>query len=52
MPQEVVDRILTLAGVKNGDLLYDLGSGDGRVLIAAAKRYGAEQWALRLIRDW
>jgi SAM-dependent methyltransferase len=42
MPQEVVDRMLTLAGVKNGDLLYDLGSGDGRVLIAAAKRYGVK----------
>jgi SAM-dependent methyltransferase len=41
-PQEVVDRMLTLAGVKNGDLLYDLGSGDGRVLIAAAKRYGVK----------
>jgi cyclopropane fatty-acyl-phospholipid synthase-like methyltransferase len=40
MPQEVVDRILTLAALKNGDLLYGLGSGDGRVLIAAAKRYG------------
>lgn len=40
MPQEVVDRILTLAALKNGDLLYGLGSGDGWVLIAAAKRYG------------
>ena len=39
-PQEIVDRMLTLAGVKNGDRLYDLGSGDGRVLIAAAKKYG------------
>jgi SAM-dependent methyltransferase len=39
-PQEVVDRMLTLAGVKDGDLVYDLGSGDGRVLIAAAKKYG------------
>ena len=38
-PQEVVDRMLILAGIKNGDLLYDLGSGDGRVLIAAAKKY-------------
>ena len=31
--------MLTLAAVKNGDLLYDLGSGDGRVLITAAKKY-------------
>jgi SAM-dependent methyltransferase len=38
-PHEVVDRMLALAGIKPGDLLYDLGSGDGRVLIAAAKKY-------------
>jgi SAM-dependent methyltransferase len=38
-PQEVVDRMLALGGIKPGDLLYDLGSGDGRVLIAAAKKY-------------
>ena len=40
MPQEVVDRMLWLANVKAGDLLYDLGAGDGRVAIAAAKKYG------------
>ena len=40
MPQEVVDRMLWLAAVKAGDLLYDLGAGDGRVAIAAAKKYG------------
>jgi SAM-dependent methyltransferase len=38
-PNEVVDRMLALGGIKPGDLLYDLGSGDGRVLIAAAKNY-------------
>jgi SAM-dependent methyltransferase len=38
-PHEVVDRMLALGGIKAGDLLYDLGSGDGRVLIAAAKKY-------------
>jgi tRNA G37 N-methylase Trm5 len=41
-PQEVVDRMLELAQVSTGDLLYDLGSGDGRIVIAAAKRYGAK----------
>ena len=40
-PQEVVDRMLELARVGPGDLLYDLGSGDGRIVITAAKRYGA-----------
>ena len=38
-PHEIVDRMLALGGIKTGDLLYDLGSGDGRVLIVAAKKY-------------
>ncbi len=41
-PQEVVDRMLELAEIKNGDLLYDLGSGDGRIVITAAKKYGVK----------
>lgn len=40
-PQPVVDRMLDLAKVKPDDLIYDLGSGDGRIVITAAKRYGA-----------
>lgn len=39
-PQEVVDAMLELAEVKKGDVVYDLGSGDGRIPITAAKRYG------------
>lgn len=39
-PQELVDDMLCLAGVKKGDVLYDLGSGDGRIPITAARRYG------------
>ena len=39
-PQEVVDDMLRLANVRKGDVLYDLGSGDGRIAITAAKRYG------------
>ena len=39
-PHEVVDDMLRLANVRKGDVLYDLGSGDGRIAIAAAKRYG------------
>lgn len=39
-PTEVVDRMLELARVKKGDVLYDLGSGDGRIVIRAAKKYG------------
>jgi protein-L-isoaspartate O-methyltransferase len=37
-PQVVVDKMIELAGVKPGDLVYDLGSGDGRIVIAAAKK--------------
>src|SRR5688500_9476254 len=39
-PQEVVEDMLRLANVKKGDVLYDLGSGDGRIAITAAKKYG------------
>ena len=39
-PPEVVSRILELAEIKPGDVLYDLGSGDGRIVVAAAQRFG------------
>ncbi len=39
-PQEVVDKMLELAEVKKGDVLYDLGSGDGRIPVTAAKKFG------------
>lgn len=38
--QEVVEAMLTLAEVTCDDILYDLGSGDGRVVIAAAQKFG------------
>ena len=37
-PQEVVDKMIELGGVKKGDTVYDLGSGDGRIVITAAKK--------------
>lgn len=39
-PQEIVERMLALANLRSGELLYDLGAGDGRVVIAAAKKFG------------
>ena len=39
-PQALVDEMLKLAGVHKGDVLYDLGSGDGRIPVTAAKRFG------------
>ena len=40
-PDSVVEAMLELARVNAGDVVYDMGSGDGRIPIAAAKRYGA-----------
>ncbi len=40
-PEEIVNAILKLAGTGKNDVVYDLGCGDGRVVIAAAKQYGA-----------
>ncbi|MGZ8485399.1 MAG: class I SAM-dependent methyltransferase [Candidatus Binatia bacterium] len=37
-PQEVVDKMIELARVNKGDTVYDLGSGDGRIVITAAKK--------------
>jgi SAM-dependent methyltransferase len=39
-PHEIVDRMLVVAKVRTGDVVYDLGCGDGRMVIAAAKKYG------------
>ena len=39
-PEDVVSALLKLADVKKGDIVYDLGCGDGRIVIAAAKEYG------------
>ena len=38
--EPIVDRMLQMAKVKPGDVLYDLGCGDGRIVITAAKRFG------------
>jgi SAM-dependent methyltransferase len=38
-PKEVVAAMLKLGGVKSGDVIYDLGSGDGRIVIAAAEQF-------------
>ncbi len=40
-PPEVVDAMLRLAGVGRNDVVYDLGSGDGRIVIVAARDFGA-----------
>ena len=39
-PHDVVEKMLELAGVTKKDLVYDLGCGDGRIVVAAARKYG------------
>ena len=40
-PEEVVEAMLQVANVTKNDIVYDLGSGDGRIPVTAAKKYGA-----------
>jgi tRNA G37 N-methylase Trm5 len=39
-PPHVVEKMIEVAEIKKGDVLYDMGSGDGRIVIEAAKKYG------------
>ncbi len=49
-PMDVVDKMLELAEVKKGDVVYDLGSGDGRIVIRAAKKYGVRAVGIEMDR--
>jgi len=48
---EVIDRMLELAQVKPGDLVYDIGSGDGAIIIRAAKKFGARGVGVEIDED-
>lgn len=50
-PQTIVERMLEAAHVHAGDLVYDLGSGDGRILITAAQKYGARAVGIEIDPD-
>ncbi|MDX2229004.1 MAG: class I SAM-dependent methyltransferase [Leptolyngbyaceae cyanobacterium bins.349] len=50
-PPNVVDTMLQLAQLQPDDVVYDLGSGDGRILIAAAQRYGVRGVGIDIDRD-
>jgi SAM-dependent methyltransferase len=41
-PQEVVEKMLEVAGVTKKDVVYDLGCGDGRIVLTAARKYGCK----------
>src|SRR5438128_1734894 len=47
-PQEVVDKMLQVANVKKDEMVYDLGCGDGRILITAAQKFGARATGVEL----
>jgi predicted RNA methylase len=47
-PEPIVKRMLSLAGIKPGELLYDLGAGDGRILSSAVKDFGAKAIGVEL----
>jgi protein-L-isoaspartate O-methyltransferase len=49
-PMDVVDRMLQLAAVGKSDVVYDMGSGDGRIVIRAAERFGAKSVGIELDR--
>src|SRR5664279_3364093 len=49
-PQNVVDRMLQIAKVGPADYVIDLGSGDGRMVITAAQKYGARGFGVDLDR--
>jgi SAM-dependent methyltransferase len=50
-PQIVVDRMLELARIRPGEVVYDLGSGDGRILITAAQKFKAKAVGIEMSAD-
>ena len=50
-PPEIVDKMLELAKVTPDDVVYDLGSGDGRIVITAAQKFGAHAVGVELDPD-
>ena len=50
-PPPVVDAMLEMAQVRDGDILYDLGSGDGRIPISAAKKHKIRAHLVRCLQS-
>lgn len=50
-PETIVDKMLQLGGLKAGERMYDLGSGDGRIVILAAQKFHAEAIGIELDKD-
>ena len=50
-PETIVDKMLQLGGLKAGEKMYDLGSGDGRIVIVAAQKFHALAVGIELDKD-
>lgn len=50
-PETIVEKMLQLGGLKAGEKMYDLGSGDGRIVILAARKFHAEAIGVELNKD-
>jgi precorrin-6B methylase 2 len=50
-PETVVDQMLSIAQVRPGEMVYDLGCGDGRIVIAAAQKFKAHAVGIEIRRD-
>src|SRR5579871_3983875 len=50
-PATIVEKMLDLGGLKAGEHMFDLGSGDGRIVIMAAQKYGADSAGVELDSD-
>jgi len=50
-PQAVVERMLSLADIRPGEVVYDLGCGDGRIVITAAQKFSARAVGVEIRRD-
>src|SRR5689334_1180355 len=50
-PETVVERMLQLGGLKAGEKIFDLGSGDGRIVLMAAQKFHADAYGVELDKD-
>src|ERR1051326_4602048 len=50
-PETIVEKMLQLGGLKAGEKMFDLGSGDGRIVIMAAQKFHAEAYGVELDKD-
>src|SRR5579864_3188136 len=50
-PETIVERMLQLGGLRAGEKMFDLGSGDGRIVMMAAQRFHADAYGVELDKD-